>query len=413
MRMKNREVLISGAGVAGPTLAYWLLQNGMKPVIVERSPAFRAGGYIVDFWGVGFDVAERMGLVPELEALGYRNDFAIFVDRKGRRRSGIGGETLRRVLGDRFLSILRGDLALLIYQKLEGGVETIFGDEVTDIVPQKDSVRVDFRRSPARTFELVIGADGLHSGVRRAAFGKKAGSTRYLGYHAAVFITEGYSRRDEHTYLSFALPGRQVSRFTLRDGKTGFLFVFSWPDEELSFYRTTERRKILLRDIYAGDGWEEWPEIERHLAAASDLYFDSVSQVELPRWSKDRVALVGDAAYCPSLLAGEGAAFAMAGAYILANELGRATDHAQAFLEYERKFRPFILRKQKAARNFAKSFTPSTSLGLVVRDVVLKLGAVPPIGDFLVRHFIVDDYAVPEYGPAPGAMLSSLAKRAG
>lgn len=397
MSAKARRVLISGAGVAGPTLAFWLLRKGFVPVIVERAPAFRSGGYILDFWGVGFDVAERMGLLNDLTALGYRNDYAAFVDRTGRTRSRFGGEALRRALDGRFLSILRGDLAAAIYKRVEGQIETVFGDEVTEIRSHDTRTEVAFRKGASRDFDIVIGADGLHSGIRALAFDEHAQPLRYLGYCAAVFTTKGYSRRDEHVYLSFAAPGRQIARFTLRDDRTGFLFVFTRPDADLSALRDVAAQKHLLRTTFGQDRWREWPEIAMHLERCDDLYFDSVSQVDLPCWSKGRVALVGDAAYCPSLLAGEGAAFAMAGAYILANELARTEEPLHAFAAYERKFRPFILGKQKSARSFASSFTPKTELGLSVRDVVLNLGAIPAIGDFLLRYFVADNYRLPNY----------------
>jgi 2-polyprenyl-6-methoxyphenol hydroxylase-like FAD-dependent oxidoreductase len=145
----------------------------------------------------------------------------------------------------------------------------------------------------------------------------------------------------------------------------------------------------------------EWPEIARRLDACDDLYFDAVSQIMLPCWSRERTVLIGDAAYCPSLLAGEGAAFAMAGAYIVAAELERVGGaYGPAFAEYERRFRPFIERKQQLARGFAASFAPRTSLGLFVRDQVLRLTAIPVIGDFLMRRFLGDDFVLPDYPPA-------------
>ena len=152
-----------------------------------------------------------------------------------------------------------------------------------------------------------------------------------------------------------------------------------------------------MRQIFLREPWIEWPEIEKRLDACDDLYFDAVSQISLPRWSLGRSVLVGDAAYCPSLLAGEGAAFGMAGAYILARELERTDgDHTRAFAAYEHHFRPFIERKQKAARAFARSFAPRTSLGLFVRDQVLRLAAIPAIADFLMRRFVADRFVLPD-----------------
>ena len=246
-----------------------------------------------------------------------------------------------------------------------------------------------------RAFDLAIGADGLHSRVREERFGPREPLERYLGYYAASFSTAGYPKRDEHTYLSYAAPGRQISRYALREGRSAFLFVFKSRQKILA--QDLAAQKKILRQTFSGETWIEWPEIARRLEACDELYFDAVSQIELPAWSRGRTALVGDAAYCPSLLAGEGSAFAMAGAYILARELDSAGgDHARAFSNYERRFRPFIERKQKSARAFASSFAPETSFGLFVRDQVLRLSGIPAIGDFLMGRFVADRFLLPD-----------------
>jgi 2-polyprenyl-6-methoxyphenol hydroxylase-like FAD-dependent oxidoreductase len=394
----SRSILISGAGIAGPTLAYWLLQRGFRPVLLERAPRFREGGYVIDFWGVGIDVAERMGLLPRLREIGYLNDRITFVRPNGGTRSTFGGAPLRRTLGDRLVTIQRGDLAHAIYDMIEGQVETIFGDSVQAIEQRPDGVNVAFAHGSPRSFDLVIGADGLHSAVRRAIFAD-AHSEHYLGYYAAVFVTKGYSKRDEHAYVSYASPGRQISRFALREDRTGFFFVFARPQRFPEGPFPLAAQKQALVDEFDGEPWIEWPEIKRHLAACDNMYFDAVSQIELPAWSLGRAALVGDAAYCPSLLAGEGSAFAMAGAYILAGELQQADGDPAAFAAYERRFRPFIERKQKSARAFASSFAPKTRRGLFVRDLVLRVGAIPAVADHLMRRFVLDHFDLPEYAP--------------
>ena len=156
--------------------------------------------------------------------------------------------------------------------------------------------------------------------------------------------------------------------------------------------------KAILREKFEHDRWTEAPEILQRLETCDDLYFDSVSQIRIPSWSKGRIVLVGDAAYCPSLLAGEGAGFALAGAYLLAGELQRASgDHVVAYRAYEERFRAFIERKQKSARQFATSFTPKTRLGLFVRDLVLRLTAFPPVSDWLMRRFVIDRFELPDY----------------
>jgi 2-polyprenyl-6-methoxyphenol hydroxylase-like FAD-dependent oxidoreductase len=398
----GKSILISGAGIAGPTLAYWLLRRGFEPVLLERAPRFREGGYVIDFWGIGYDVAERMGLIPRLREAGYVNDRISFVGRNGGLRSSFGGAALRRALGDRFLTIQRGDLAHAIYGTIEHRVETLFRDSVKTIEQTSDRADVCLEHGGWRSFDLVVGADGLHLAVRAALFQNSASFERNLGYYVAVFVTRGYSKRDEHVYLSFAAPGRQISRFALREDQTGFLFVFvrtdALPDPA---HDIASQKRVILKN-FGHEPWVEWPEIKRHLETCEDLYFDTVTQIELPFWSVGRAALVGDAAYSPSLLAGEGAAFAMAWAYILAGELQNAQgDHASAFASYERRFRPFLERKQRSARAFASSFAPNSSLGLVVRDVVLRLGAIPPVADLLMRRFVVDRFELPGYLPCP------------
>ena len=394
------RILISGAGIAGPTLAYWLLQYGHEPVIIERARAFRGGGYMIDFWGPGFKVAERMGLMPRVREVGYRIDEIKFVDRKGRTRSSLDATKIYQGLASRFISLPRGDLAEAIFDPIADNVEVIFGDSIATLREDADGVEATFRNGQPRHFDLAVGCDGLHSAVRREIFGAEDRFEKYLGYYAASFITEGYPHRDEKKYISFTAPGSQISRYALRGDRTAFLFVFAHRKKLPDEISTREAKRILAQRFRQTD-WSETPEILARLETATELYFDSVSQIRMPRWSKGRVALVGDAAHCPSLLAGEGASFAMAGAYILAGELDRAAgNYAIAFQNYENCFRDFIVTKQKAAEDFAGSFTPRTRFGIFVRDQVLRLSAIPFVADWLMRRFITDDFELPVYADA-------------
>jgi 2-polyprenyl-6-methoxyphenol hydroxylase-like FAD-dependent oxidoreductase len=405
--MSRKSILISGAGIAGPTLAYWLSKRGFEATIVERAPGFRTGGYMIDFWGVGFDVAKRMGLVPRLRQARYVIDHLKFVDQRNRVRSELGGELLTGALGDDFVSLPRGDLARIIFDQVEGRIETIFGDSVSAIEETPTAVEVTFEKARARQFDLVAGCDGLHSGVRALVFGPEKSFERYLGYYAASFVTDDYAPRDEHTYLSYSAPGRQISRYGLRGNRTAFFFIFL-RQQKLDRSREEADGRRILHETFAGDKWEEIPEILRRLDRCDDLYFDSVSQIRMPRWSCGRSVLVGDAAYCPSLMAGAGSSFAMAGAYILAGELERAGgDFLSAFEAYEKKLRPFIERKQESALGFAGSFTPRTGFGLFVRDQVLRMAnRFRPVSHWLMERFVSDHYSLPNYDSeeaAPGA----------
>ena len=220
------RIIINGVGIAGPTLAYWLRRAGHEVVLVEEAPQLRRGGYVIDFWGLGYDIAEKMGLIPRIRELGYQVREVRFVDRHGRRSGGFSVDVFGRLTHGRFTSLRRSDLAATIYQALDGQVETIFGDSVASVDDAGQRVRVSFDHAAPREADLVIGADGLHSRVRQLAFGPEAGFEVSLGYHVAAFEVEGYRPRDELVYVSHGVPGRQVSRFTMRDDKTLFLFVF-------------------------------------------------------------------------------------------------------------------------------------------------------------------------------------------
>jgi 2-polyprenyl-6-methoxyphenol hydroxylase-like FAD-dependent oxidoreductase len=254
--MKNRRILISGAGIAGPTLAYWLHSYGFAPALVEQAPALREGGYMVDFWGPGFDVAERMDLLPALRRDAYRIEEVRLVDERGERIGGFSAGPLRSMLGDRFLSIQRSDLARLIYEALGGGVRTLFGDSVAAIEQDGSGVRVAFKHAAPERFDLVIGAGGLHSPVRGLVFGPEELHERYLGYATASFCVHGYPHRDPGAYVTFAAPGRQVSRYSLRHDRTVFFLVFATSTEPHVRQHDVAAQKLLLREVFGQDGWE-------------------------------------------------------------------------------------------------------------------------------------------------------------
>ncbi len=366
------RIVINGIGVAGPALGYWLSKSGHEVLLVEEAPQLRTGGYIIDFWGIGYDIAERMGLIGDIRALGYQVREVRFVDRKGRKRGGFDVDVFRRMTNDRFTSVRRSDVSATIYHAIEGKVETIFGDSVAGIEDNGQHVRVCFDHAAEREVDLVIGADGLHSRVRRLVFGPDSEFETSLGYHVAAFEADGYRPREELVYTSHNLPGRQISRFSMRDDKTLFLFIFR--DELMAGH---EEPQSVLRRVFAGAGWE-WPQIEAEIERATDIYFDSVSQIRMDHWTKGRVALVGDAAACVSLMAGEGTGLAITEAYVLAGELHACGgDFATAFARYEQRLMPFLKKKQRTAEKFASAFAPKTSFGIAFRNVITRLMRVP------------------------------------
>jgi len=389
------KVVINGAGVAGPTLAWWLARAGHEVLMVEEAPTLRSGGYVIDFWGVGYDVADRMGLVPRIRELGYQVEELRFVGDDGRRTGGFSVDVFGRLTEGRFTSLRRSDVSATIFGALEG-VETIFGDSIAGIEDSGDRVSVRFAHAEPRQADLVIGADGLHSRVREMVFGPEESFELFLGYHVAAFELEGYRPRDELVYVSHAAPGGQISRFSMRDDRTLFLFVFH--DEHLaSRPHTLDERRAALRDVFSDVRWE-CPAILAAMEEVDDLYFDRVSQIRMEHWTRGRVALVGDAAACVSLLAGEGTGLAMTEAYVLAGELGASHgDTLAAFTRYESRLRDFLASKQASAAKFASSFAPRTRPGIAFRNMVTPLLRIPALADWFLGRDLKDDFALPDY----------------
>jgi 2-polyprenyl-6-methoxyphenol hydroxylase-like FAD-dependent oxidoreductase len=398
------SVLISGAGIAGPALAFWLKAAGFEPTIVERASGLRNGGYVIDFWGLGYDLAERMGLIDEINRTGYHVQEMSVVDDAGRRVAGFGTSVFSELTGGRYVTLPRSALSRLLFGKVKDSIETIFGDEIVALQQDAEGVRVVLEHAGDRRFDLLIGADGLHSSVRRLAFGPQSQFEKHLGYAVAAFEASGYRPRDEDVYLMYGKPGRMLGRFTLHDDRALFLFVFAASRADLPV--TLRAQKALLRDLYGRGGWE-CGKILSELDRADELYFDSVSQIRLQNWSTERVALVGDAAFCVSLLAGQGSALAMIAAYVLAGELSASEGrYRQAFANYEARLRSYIVSKQRGAQRFAGAFAPKTSAGLQFRNMVIRAFAIPRLARFVIGKDIADRIELPDY---PWPALDRLA----
>src|SRR5215472_8022552 len=383
MATHKKTILISGASIAGPTLAYWLNRYGFTPTVVERSPVLRTGGFPIDVRNEAVEIAKRMGIWSDLQQKSTTLDQLSFMDARNRRISGINMLMLRKMLDlDRtWAEILRGDLAETLYKATKNEVEYLFGDSIQAMAQDDDGVDVTFASGGTRRFDLVAGADGVHSSTRQLVFGDEAQFEWYCGYQVAVFTTtDNYLGLDHTNMLIYGIPGKQVMIRSFRDNKElGACFMFKQPTK-LHYDRSDEEQhKQLLADAYADQAWEI-PTLLEKLRAASDLYFDPVSQIRMESWSHGRVVLLGDAAHCPSLLTGQGSTLAMMGAYILAGELQAASgDHRQAFQHYEQAFRPVTSREQKKLKSGGDFLVPATLLGLWARN---HLG--PVLAPFIV-----------------------------
>jgi 2-polyprenyl-6-methoxyphenol hydroxylase-like FAD-dependent oxidoreductase len=385
------RIAISGAGVAGAALAHWLHRTGHTPTLIEQAPQFRTGGYMIDFWGVGYQVAQRMGIEEPIRAAGYEMERLRSVGSRGEVKADVDVNAFRRLLGTDFTSLPRGDLAAAIYATIEDKVETVFGDSVAAVDEDEDGVRLTLDSGGAREFDLVIGADGLHSNVRRLVFGPEERFERYLGCKVAACVVDGYRPRDELAYVTYAVPGRQLARFALRGDRTTFLFIFRAEHGDAGV-----PPKAQLRNTFGDCGWEA-NDMLAALDDVDDLYFDVVSQIHMNRWSRGRVLLVGDAAGCISLLGGEGTGLAITEAYVLAGELARAGgDQQRAFDAYEARLRPFIEGKQAGAARFIGFFATRTRFGLWLRGVAMRTMNFGPMTRLLAGD-VRDDFELPDY----------------
>ena len=394
--MNPRSVLISGVGIAGPTLAFWLKAAGLQPTLVEHAPTLRSSGYVIDFWGLGYEIAERMGLASEINRIGYHMRELRIVDSRGQRVTGFGTSVFRELTGGRFVTLGRSDLSRLLFEKIKETTDVLFGDEIVGLEEDANGVRVQFKHAGERQFDLVIGADGLHSKVRELVFGPENRFEKQLGYLVAAFEVRGYRPRDEEVYVIYSQPGRMLGRFALHEDRTLFLFVFTESERPSPIGDQAAQKAILCERF--NDGTWECPHILAELDHIHNLYFERVSQIKMDRWFRGRVALVGDAAFCVSLLAGQGSALAMTAAYVLAGELAKAKgNHDQAFGKYQKILRTFIISKQKGAEHFASAFAPKTRSGLFFRNQVIKMLTIPGLARLAFGRDITDTLALPEY----------------
>jgi 2-polyprenyl-6-methoxyphenol hydroxylase-like FAD-dependent oxidoreductase len=364
--MKQRTVLISGAGVAGPTLAYWLGRHGFAPTVVERAAGRRSSGNPVDVRGEAMDVAARMGVLPSLRAAATSVSSMALVDASGRR---LGRLPVGRTDGTE-VEVPRADLAAIMGDAAREQAEFLFGDSITALRQDSRGVDVTFDQGIPRRFDLVVGADGLHSAVRRMLFGPASGYVRHLGLYVAT-LQLGYPAADPSTVLMHNLPGRSVSVHPV-NGNAMAAFIFRSPAIAGLDNRDTAACKRIVLEAYRGGGWE-LPRLLDRLSAADDLYFDSVSRVRLPVWSQGRVTLLGDAASCMSLF-GNGSSLAITGAETLARALAASPgDHATAFRAYEAEHRVRVRPTQRGRLIAGALLVPATRVGIAARDLAVRL----------------------------------------
>jgi 2-polyprenyl-6-methoxyphenol hydroxylase-like FAD-dependent oxidoreductase len=360
--MRNREVLISGAGLAGPVLAFWLQRYGFRPTVVERAPDLRTGGYKVDVRGAAVDVLKRMGLFEAARDADTGMRHVTYVKPDGRPIAVMDANLLmgRR---DDDLEVMRTDLTRILYDATDA--EYLFGDAIDTLTETGDGVDVTFDSGATRRFDLVIGADGLHSATRRLVMGEVP--LRHLGAYISIFTMPNHLGLDrEEVFLS--RPGRMIFLYSTGPSdpaKAGLVFA-----------SPPLARGAVTREVVAGHfadlGWEV-PRLLAAMKGADDFYLDSLSQVELPRYSAGRVALIGDAAHCPAPASGQGTSMALVGAYVLATSLAAADgDHRAGFASYESAIRPYVDLNLEFGRKMARDMVPAGRFSVALRNYGMR-----------------------------------------
>lgn len=393
----KRKILITGASVAGPTLAYWLSRLGMDVTVVERAPEFRDGGQTIDVRGAGKLVAQRMGLESAIRARTTHEDGLRFVDAQDRTQAefGIGAFGGNGPVAE--LEILRGELAKLLIEHGRDAVDYRFGDSIAALEELPHGVKVRFEQGGEAVFDLIIGAEGVGSHTRKLVFGDEVRRRSFKLYTA--YFTIPRAPGDARQMRWFNAPGGlSVCLRPDNLGTTRALLSFQEAPGAYEKLPIAEQ-KALLKEKFGALKWET-PRILAALEDASDLYFDQISQVKMPRWSKGRIALVGDAAYCASPISGMGTSLGMCGAYVLAGELGRHDDHAQAFAAYEAIMRPYVDQAQSVPTFAPRLASPHSRAGIALGHAVLRMSNVPIIKTILARFLTpkADAIALPEYG---------------
>ncbi|MFD2420878.1 FAD-dependent monooxygenase [Amycolatopsis pigmentata] len=365
-----RTILISGAGIAGPALAFWLHRHGFAVTVVEQSATVRTGGYPIDLRGTAVEVARRMGILPRLQDLHVRTRRLVALDADGSLVASLSSQVTDGD-GHQHLEVRRGDLTETLYGLVEDTVEFVFNDSIHSLDEHADGVDVVFDSGVRRPFSLVIGADGLHSRTRGLVFGPEKDFHHYLGYCFAGFTMPNFLGLS-HEAMLWSSPGKGAALYAVKDSDEvhGFL-NFVRPDAPLEAFRDPEAQRELVAETFAGEGWE----IPRMVAAmnqADDLFFDVVSQIRMPHWSSGRVSLIGDAGYATSFLTGQGTSLALVGAYMLAHALATHSDHTAAFAAYERDTRDFVTLNQGLVTEGKATMFPATPEALAERNAMLR-----------------------------------------
>jgi 2-polyprenyl-6-methoxyphenol hydroxylase-like FAD-dependent oxidoreductase len=365
-------ILIAGAGVAGQTLAFWLVRQGHRPVLLERTPELRVGGHAVDIRGTALEVIERMGLDTAVRDARTQIHTLSAVRPDGVRTYDVALRPMHEARGDREIEIMRDDLVRILFGAVRDDVEVVFGDSVRALTPQDGTrVAVEFERGAPREVDLVVGADGQHSAIRELTMGPERGLTRHLGAYLSIYTVDNLLGLRDQAVL-YNEPGRAAAMFTVRGNQRAkIVLLFRSPPLDIDFGDPVAQHE-LLRRRFSGMRWHTERLIEA-MPDAYDFYFDEMSQVRLQRWSAGRVALLGDAAFGPSPMSGQGTSLALIGAFLLAHHLAAGDAPVAALELWEKEFRPNVELNQALATDGMSTLVPASQLGIFARNQMMRV----------------------------------------
>lgn len=401
------RVLISGGGIAGNAVALQLLRAGVRPTVIERAAAPRPGGQAVDLRGPSRDVAERMGLMPGIRRYQLDERGMIYVDSAGREAARMPAELFEGKGAVAEIEITRGDLNQVLLDAVAEesarsggpGIDYRYGAQIRTLDEHAAGVSVEFASGATEEFDLVVGADGLHSATRRLAFGPEDRFSSYLGGYTSYFTMPTPAGLRPHWMTVQLLPGGTFLGFRPdADPATTKAMITVRRPADPALRRDTAAQRRLLREGLAVGGWLV-PEVDAAMDHAEDFYFDELARITMPQWTTGRIALVGDAGYCGSPLSGQGTAMALVGAYVLVGEILRSPDNpAAALARYNETLRPFVKSAQELPPGGVKSMTPRTRTGIKTSLAMVRVSTSRLMQPLMTRMLSgTDDYTLPDY----------------
>ena len=382
----NKNILIAGAGIAGTTLAYWLNRYGFAVTVVEKAPGIRKAGYRVDIRGAAVQVAECMGIMDSIREHHSGMTGAALIDSRGHELATYDDPELYGLRAPGEADIMRGELARILYDSTRDDVEYIFGDAISGMTENKSCVQVRFSSGAKRTFDLVIGADGMHSGVRRLAFGEAESQVRHSGYHFALFNIPNFAALDGREW-SGRSKGAAFRMYSSGNSQATALLLFDAKGTEFAGSTVRDQKRLLSEHFSGARGVLQ--QIIRHLPGASNFYLDSIGQVFTGKLWKGRVALLGDAGYCTSPLSRQGTSLAIVGAYVLAGELAAAGgDHRAGFRNYSSRMQAFIDLNRPAGNGGLRKLIPRSIVEVYGKNMMNRLMFHLPFGEKMIGKLL-------------------------